>query len=337
MPEGPKVSLVMKVYNGEKYLRQAIDSILGQTFSDFEFLIIDDGSTDGSADIVKSYQDTRIRFLQNEKNMGLCKTQNKVIAEAKGQYIAVMDCDDISYPDRFEKQVAYLDSHPGVMMCGTLRNDIIGEKEVPLYQPILSLYESIRFSLYFGNYCYTHSSIMFRAEEYNKSGFSYGPVKIAEDYELIIKMADKYPIAVIPERLVAYRIYQNSTSKVKSQDMGDAVAYIKTKHLKSLQISAENEELLLSYFKTDIATQSLNKFLYALGEVAEKTNADISEQGDAYKFACELIMEYIIKRNVYDMSVWNELKQSSFHTILSQERGFAIKLLGACILHYKRK
>lgn len=337
MADRPKVSLVMKVYNGEKYLKQAMDSVLAQTFSDFEFLIIDDGSSDGSAAIVQGCRDKRIRFLQNEKNMGLCETQNRVIKEAIGEYIAVMDCDDISYPTRLEKQAAYLDEHPEVMMCGTFRNNIIDGKESIFLQPEAKQYESIRFSLYFGNYFFTHSSIMFRAEEYRKSGFSYGPAKIAEDYEVITKMADKYPVALIPERLVGYRIYQSSTSKVRNQEIIDAAAHIKSEHLKSLKISSESEKLLLAYYNTDVATESLQKFLTALYEVAEKTDADVSRKGDAYPLACVLVTEYLMKRSAYDMRVWKDLKNSSFKAVLSRDRIFALKLLCYCILHYKRR
>ena len=114
--EKPKVSLIMKVYNGEAYLKEAINSILNQTYQDFEFIIIDDGSFDRSPDIVRQYTDERIRFLQNEQNMGLCATQNKAIQAARGEYIAVMDCDDISYKTRLEKQVAFLDTNPEYIM-----------------------------------------------------------------------------------------------------------------------------------------------------------------------------------------------------------------------------
>ena len=101
----------MSVYNGERYLREAEDSILQQTFKDFEFLIVDDGSTDTSVVTIRSYSDKRIRLIVNETNVGLAASLNIGIDCARGRYIARMDCDDISLPDRLEKQVAFLESH----------------------------------------------------------------------------------------------------------------------------------------------------------------------------------------------------------------------------------
>ena len=115
----PKISVVMPAYNAENYIREAIDSILAQTFRDFEFLIIDDGSTDHTVEIIRSYSDSRIRLYQNERNMGVAATLNRGLDLARGEYIARMDADDISLPERFAKQAAYMDAHPDVAVCGS--------------------------------------------------------------------------------------------------------------------------------------------------------------------------------------------------------------------------
>jgi len=109
MHNKPKISVIMSVYNGEKYLGEAIDSVLGQTFTDFDFIIVNDGSTDGSPGIIQSYRDERIRVINNEKNIGLTKSLNKAIKESGGEYIARQDADDISLPERFEEQVWFLE------------------------------------------------------------------------------------------------------------------------------------------------------------------------------------------------------------------------------------
>lgn len=337
MEEKPMVSLVMKVYNGEKYLREAVDSILSQTYQDFELIIIDDGSSDNSAEIVHSYVDKRIRFLQNEKNLGLCETQNRVIAAAEGKYIAVMDCDDISYPTRFEKQVAYLEQHPEVMMCGTFRNDIIEGNEIPFQEPEWLSDSTLRFSLVFGNFFFTHSSIMFRAKEYRENGLQYGPAKIAEDYQVIIEMAKRYPVAILPERLIAYRIYPQSTSKVRLQEITDAGVAIKSDYLRSLPVSEKNKQLLLDYFRTDTAMAPLSGFLDAMQEVAGISGADITKNGNAYGIARELVIQYIVKSRKYDMILWKSLRQSAFRSIASLRNFFGWKLLGGCLFHYRRK
>ena len=125
----PTLSVIMSVYNAEKYLSQAIESILNQSFEDFEFIIIEDCSTDNSLKIIKNYviNDKRIRIIQKAKNKkmrGFIENLNIGLSEAKGKYIARMDSDDISHPDRFEKQVLFLDSHPNVFMVGSAINFI---------------------------------------------------------------------------------------------------------------------------------------------------------------------------------------------------------------------
>src|SRR4051794_29608800 len=115
----PKVTVLLAVYNGERYLREAIDSILGQTFQDFEFLIINDGSTDSTREIILSYHDPRIRLVDNEDNIGQTRSLNRGLALAAGQFVARQDADDISEPERLASQVAFLEIHPEVVLLGT--------------------------------------------------------------------------------------------------------------------------------------------------------------------------------------------------------------------------
>lgn len=126
----PRVTVLMPVYNGEKYLREAMDSILTQTFTDFEFLIINDGSTDRSVEIIVSYNDTRIRLVHNENNLKLVATLNKGLDLARGEYIARMDCDDISLPERLARQVAFMEAHPELGICGTWAKKIDSDGKV---------------------------------------------------------------------------------------------------------------------------------------------------------------------------------------------------------------
>lgn len=116
----PKVSVVMPAFNAEKYIREAVDSILNQTFTDFEFIIINDGSTDHTKEIILEYDDPRIVLLENEKNSGIVVTLNKGIQFARGEYIARMDSDDISLCNRIERQVLFLDSHAHIGLIGSV-------------------------------------------------------------------------------------------------------------------------------------------------------------------------------------------------------------------------
>jgi len=126
----PRVTVLMPVYNGERYLREAMDSILAQTFTDFEFLIINDGSTDRSVEIIESYDDPRIRLVHNEKNLKLIATLNKGFDLARGEFLARMDCDDISLPTRLSRQAAFMEAHPEVGVCGTWAKKIDSGRKV---------------------------------------------------------------------------------------------------------------------------------------------------------------------------------------------------------------
>jgi len=115
----PQLTVLMPVYNGGPFLRSAIESILNQDFSDFDFLIIDDGSTDGSHEIAASYADPRIRLESNGRNLGLIATLNRGLDLARGTYVARMDADDIAFPDRLSKQLTFMEAHPEIGLCGT--------------------------------------------------------------------------------------------------------------------------------------------------------------------------------------------------------------------------
>ena len=144
----PKVSVLMSVYNGEKYLREAVESILHQTFIDFEFIIIDDGSTDSTNEVIRSYRDQRIKLLESEKNIGLTKFLNKGIKYSTGEYIGRADVDDVSLKKRFEYQVKYMDRNPEVGICGT-QTKFIGQRNSITYCPLT--HEEIRACFRFHN------------------------------------------------------------------------------------------------------------------------------------------------------------------------------------------
>lgn len=210
------VSVLMPAYNASLYIREAIDSILSQTFSDFEFLIIDDGSTDNTVDIVKSYNDTRIKLLQNGQNKGLVYTLNKGLDIAQGKYIARMDADDISKPDRLEKQFAYLESSSDVDILGTAFNFLDTPYEI--HHPVYN--EDIRIRLLDDN-AFAHPTVMFRAETLRKNNLYYkSEYKHVEDYHFWTQAAIKeLGLANLDEVLLLYRQHptQVTTSKFEEQ------------------------------------------------------------------------------------------------------------------------
>lgn len=208
-----KISVLMPVYNGEKYIKKAIESILNQSYTNFEFIIINDGSTDKSEQIIKSYNDYRIRFINNAENKGLISTLNEGLKKATGKYIARMDQDDISLPYRFEKQYTYLEKNPDISLIGSFAELInandkrIGIKECPIE------YSLIKFHLIYHN-PFIHSSIFFRREDIIKLGEYNKNYEHAEDYELYSRIIKKYKIANIPIILLKYRIHEQCTGYI---------------------------------------------------------------------------------------------------------------------------
>jgi glycosyltransferase involved in cell wall biosynthesis len=200
----PTITVLMPVYNGAMYLPEAIDSILQQTYEDFEFLIIDDGSMDQSVRIINSYDDPRIRLIKNERNLGLVSTLNKGIDLAKGEFIARMDCDDISLPERFEKQMALMSQHPEVGVCGGWIEYFMGRVLV-LKLPISDA--EIKRTLPSDNPI-AHPTVMMRTKVIKNLQVYYNPgYSHVEDYELWIRLAVVTCFANIPEVLLKYRIH----------------------------------------------------------------------------------------------------------------------------------
>lgn len=216
----PSVSVVMPAYNAAKYLREAIESILRQTYTDFEFIIINDGSTDDTRAIIQSYDDPRIVYLENETNSGICVTLNKGLDSARGRYIARMDADDISLPERLAVQVAFMDAHPEVGVAGS---DIVvfGEDFAPYTFKQLHTPEDCMAGLLF-NTCFSHSAVMIRKSVISEHNLRYNDVfRGLEDYELWWQISKYSKLNNIDIPLLRYRHHkgqetQNVTSGVKN-------------------------------------------------------------------------------------------------------------------------
>lgn len=206
----------MSVYNGELYLREAIDSILNQTFNDFEFLIIDDASTDSTPEILCSYHDPRIRIIRNTENLGLTKSLNKGLKLAKGEYIARMDADDISLPERFDKQVDFLDSHPDIALVGTAKQII--DQEGNTIGTFFSLLQPQYRDFLKANRI-THGSIMVRQKILEKYSGYNELFKKSQDYALWLQMSKEYRLHNIHDVLYKQRIHQKSVSKTGEESI----------------------------------------------------------------------------------------------------------------------
>lgn len=201
-----RVTVLMPVYNAALTLREAIDSVLSQTFRDFEFLIINDGSTDDSAAIVQSYSDPRINFVQNERNLRLTATLNRGLELARGEYVARMDADDLSLPERLAKQTAFLDANSFVGIVGTWAW-AFGEARFKILHPPEP--ERIRAKLLFDS-ALVHPAVLMRRTAINAHGLRYKALGHFEDYELWQRAARLFALANIPEYLFRYRVSSNS-------------------------------------------------------------------------------------------------------------------------------
>ncbi|ADV47239.1 glycosyltransferase [Nitratifractor salsuginis] len=215
----PLVTVLMPVYNGEKYLKQAIESILNQTFSDFEFIIVDDGSTDGSAKIVTSYNDPRIRYVRNKKNMGIVYSLNLGTDLARGKYIARMDADDISLPERLERQIHVLKEDNTKVLFSTIRLIDEHNRFIGIWQDdknCRKLNELIEM-LPVRN-CLAHPTLMTEASLLKRYRYNRY-AKHAEDYNLWLRMiSDGIKYVKIDEELLYYRVHQDSITKSQSRD-----------------------------------------------------------------------------------------------------------------------
>lgn len=233
----------MPVYNGLPYLQEAIDSILSQTLSDFEFICIDDASTDGSADLIAAVQDPRWRWTRNRKRSGLSITLNRGLAMARGVYWARMDGDDISLPRRLEAQAAFLDTNPAISMVGAWAQTVGLPSEQIWKVPATS--EEVRAELLFSS-AFIHSTVMLRRSDFLSKRLRYNPaVKRAQDYDLWERAARELRFANLQKVLLRYRIHAGQVGHAFGAEQAQTAAVVRARQLKRLGLRATQRELTL--------------------------------------------------------------------------------------------
>lgn len=217
MTPPPAVSVLMTVYNGRQYLAQAVESVLSQTFGDFEFIVIDDGSTDGSTDVLRDFtaRDGRIRLI-SRRNTGMTRALNEGIGVAQGRYIARMDADDICLPERFDRQVAYLDAHPDCVLLGSqvLLIDPDGDPLGPKHNTAYT-HEDIEHSLLDKGWPMVHPAVMIRTQALRAIGGYDERWPTNQDHDLFTRLAEVGRVANLPEVLLRYRQHFSSVSYTK--------------------------------------------------------------------------------------------------------------------------
>jgi glycosyltransferase involved in cell wall biosynthesis len=211
----PKLSVILPTYNAAEHLDKAIDSILGQTFTDFELIIINDGSTDGTHELLRSYFDPRIQVI-NQANLGLPKALNEGIKASRGIYLARQDADDISLSERFEKQVSFLDEHPSYGLVGSWSQIMTPTGPTSRQHLHPTSNGQLQVQLLMNNQ-FVHSSVMMRTSCLTITGpYSEDPEHFPpEDYDLWLKFAKHFRVANLPEALLHYMEIPTSISRTK--------------------------------------------------------------------------------------------------------------------------
>lgn len=288
MSNNPKISVLLPVYNCELYIKEAIDSILNQTFSDFELLIIDDASTDKTLEIIKSFTDSRIVIKEKPKNLGYTDSLNYGLTIAKGEYIARMDGDDYSFPNRFEKQVTYLDSHPEAVLCGA--NYAIIDSEITTQLPQNNDEIQIQF---IRNNCIAHPVVMLRNSVLKANNICYDVNKEpAEDFDLWVRLLNYGKLHNLPEVLLKYRVHQKQVSNLQSEKQRNVSVDTKINVFKNLNINWNTEEeTILRKFLSNCYPIDLQEL-----DVLKKINKKIiSSNAKTSIFNHQLLAKYLQK------------------------------------------
>ena len=334
----PKVSIIMPVYNSEKYVGEAIQSIINQTYKDFELIVIDDCCKDKSAEVISGFHDDRIVFIRNKENKGFLYGLNLGIEIAKGEYIARLDDDDVSYPERLEKQVEYMDTHQDVVLLGTkidllINNERVFGEDVPIYTS-----EQIVFSLPFGNYCIAHSSFMMRKSILMANNIRYEIFKQTPDYHMLLQMCLFGKLSCLDEVLVTWRIHPQQSTQVRSPQMkmeeDDRVRCI---HIDEMCLTPEKRMVLKKAVCRDLLTkEDYCLFKEVFEEYAKMCKLSLHDDKD---IKC---MQYVWKRilvqqrhnmklfNAYISAMWVD-KRWLFTTKVGI--AFVIK----CMIKYNKK
>jgi len=206
----PLVSVVMPVYNGARFLREAVDSILNQTFQDFELIVVDDGSTDATPRILARCRDTRIRVIRQE-NAGQAVARNRAAREARGQYLAIHDADDVYLPERLETQIRFLSRHPDVQLLGTCAMMVDERGQAVQFLNVPEGHDEIR-SLIMERDVFVHPTLLFSKSAFKACGEYRSPFVPAEDYDLVLRITERFRSANIRKPLVRYRVHTRNVS-----------------------------------------------------------------------------------------------------------------------------
>lgn len=225
----PRLSVVMGVLNGARFLDEAVESVLSQDYRHFEFIIVDDGSTDRTPELLARWaaRDPRIVLLRNEVNIGHSASLNRGMRQARGEWIARQDADDVSEPGRFSRQIAWIDSHPGVVLVSTGYRVIDERGSLLRNEPRADRPEVVEYFLRFGNAIGGATQVMFRRDDALAVGGFNESYRVSEDYDLWTRLARRGRVAILPFYGMRYRVHpQSATSATRPEERITAVRVV---------------------------------------------------------------------------------------------------------------
>lgn len=316
----PIISVVMPAYNAEHYIAEAIDSILNQTYSDFELIIVNDGSQDKTEEIVLSYSDDRIKYLKNETNLGICKTLNKGINVAKGRYIARMDSDDISLPSRLGTQFIFMERHPNIVVAGS---DIIifGDGISPHLGAMLHNPQECKAGLLF-NSCFAHPSVIIRKEVLEKEHLIYkDEYKGLEDFELWWQLAKYGDLTNIHKPLLKYRRHSQQETHHVSDRVEKIFKDFINVRFSDLNINLSNQEVILiqKYSRrhhNQFSEQELLDYISLCIKIYKQYPSSSSKELDAVKQTLAKSISYIAQNSPLPRSGFYYIKLAYHNRII---------------------
>jgi glycosyltransferase involved in cell wall biosynthesis len=293
----PEVTVLMPVYNGAAYLREAVESVLNQSFKDFELLIVDDCSQDDSVHIIKSYCDSRIHLVRSDRRLHLAGALNLGMEKAKGRFIARMDADDKARPHRIAKQIRFLSQNPSIAICGAaVRRFGSGRRDYIGYPSTSDLVRA--FALF---HCpFSHPTVLFRREWFVRSGFlfdvDYYPT---EDYELWDRVLEQYKGANIPDVLLDYRIHHQALTQADWTLMDAQAGRVNARQLRRLGFQPTQDDTL---FHRRVAMRQVGNDLQQLSR-AEKWLMEILHANDKQLIYDRVALDCVVRTLWFEVCV----------------------------------
>jgi len=292
----PLVTVLMSVYNGERYLRASVESVLAQTFSDFELIIVNDGSTDSSRAIITSYQDPRILLVESEGNVGQPAALNLGLRRARGEWVARQDADDICLPCRLEEQLRFLHAHPELVMLGAQAwlMDADGQPLGVTYYPCHDSI-SLRWLLCFEN-PFVHSTLMFRRSIILDEFGGYDEtIRYGEDFALCSRLVSRHPAALMSQPVIRYRLHAGSKTATQRglgrENYASVIAANVRAALPDLTCSAEEWDLLTGW-REDMNAAQWKSYLALMERLSGLYQARYPEVGVSTAFRRTLGFQY---------------------------------------------